>query len=70
MRFLQMLHENSDHDIDKDELGHQNEHHEEERSDEGVDTAVLETLLGGIALLPQGVLHDPIPVITWHITIT
>ena len=59
-----MLHEDSDHNIDKDELGDKDEHHKEEWSNIRINTTVLETLLGGIALLSQCVLHNTIPVVT------
>ena len=58
-----MLHEDGHHHVDKDELGHQDEDDEEERGDVLVDAAVAETVLGVITLLPQSVLHDPVPVV-------
>ena len=60
-----MFHEDGHHHVDQDELGHQDEDHEEERSHVLVDAAVTETIIGGVALLSQGVLHDPVPVIPW-----
>ena len=59
-----MLHEDGHHHVDEDELGHQDEDDEEERGDVLVDAAVAETVLGVITLLPQSVLHDPVPVVT------
>ena len=58
-----MFHEDSDHDVDEDELRHQDEHDEEEGRDVLVDAAVAEAVVGLIALLAQRVLHDPVPVV-------
>ena len=65
MRLLQVFHEDSDNHVDQDKLGHQDEDHEEERGEESGDAAVLQTVRGGVALLPDGVLHDPVPVVSW-----
>ena len=45
-------------------LGDEDEDHEEEGGDGPGDAAVLEALLLGVALLPQRVLHDPVPVVS------
>ena len=63
MRFFKAFHEDSDHDVDEDELRHQDEHDEEEGRDVLVDAAVAEAVVGLIALLAQRVLHDPVPVV-------
>ena len=59
-----MFHEDSDHDVDEDELRHQDEHDEEEGRDVLVDAAVAEAVVGLIALLAQRVLHDAVPIVS------
>ena len=61
-----MFHEDSNHNIDQDKLGHQDKDHEEERSENCGDTAVLETVWAGVALLTDGVFHNPIPIVSWQ----
>ena len=63
MRLLEVLHEDGHHHVDEDELSHQDKDYEKERGEEGVNTAVLETVRGVVTLLPDGVLHDPVPVV-------
>ena len=63
MRLLQVLHQDGHHHIDQDELSHQHKHHEEKGGEERVNTTILETFLRVITLLPDGVLHDPVPVV-------
>ena len=63
VRFFEVFHEDSNHDVDKDELRHEDEHDKEEGRDVLVDAAVAEAVLGLIALLAQRVLHDPVPVV-------
>ena len=58
-----MFHEDGHHHVDQDELGHEDEDNEEEGSHVLVDTTVPQTVVGGVALLSQGVLHDPVPVV-------
>ena len=70
VRLLQVLHEDGHHHVDQDELGHKDEHDEEERSDVLVDAAVAETIVRGVALLPQGVFHDPVPVVPWVVLLS
>ena len=52
MRLLQMLHQDSDHHIDQDELRHQDEDDEEERREIGRNAAVAQTVIALFALLP------------------
>ena len=66
MRLLQVLHQDSHHHIDEDKLGHQHEDHEEERSEDCGDAAVLQTVRGLVTLLPDGVLHDSVPIVSWQ----
>ena len=58
-----MFHEDGHHHVDQDELSHQDEDNKEERSHVLVDTAVAETVIRGVTLLSQRVLHDPVPVV-------
>ena len=58
-----MLHEDSNHDIDEDELSHEDEHYKEHRGDILIDAAVPQTVFGVVTLLPQSVLHNSIPVV-------
>ena len=52
-----MFHEDGHDHVDEDELGHQDEDDEEERSEKGCNTAVLKTVRRGVTLLSDGVLH-------------
>ena len=61
-----MLHEDSNHDVDKDKLGHEDENDEEHGRDVLIDAAVPQTVLSVIALLPQRVLHDSVPVVAYN----
>ena len=45
-------------------LSDEDEDHEEEGCDGSGDAAVLETLILGVTLLPQRVLHYPVPVVS------
>ena len=58
-----MFHEYSDDDVDEDELRHQDKDDEEERREIWRNAAVPETLIPLLALLPEGVLHDAVPVV-------
>ena len=59
-----MLHEHSHDDVDQNKLCHQDEDDEEERGEVRRDAAVAETVVAVLALFPQGVFHDPVPVIS------
>ena len=59
-----MLHEDSNHNIDQDELGHEDEHDEEHGRDILINAAVPQTVLGVVTLLPQSVLHNSVPVVS------
>ena len=63
MRLFEVLHQHGDDDVDEDELGHEDEDNEEERREERGDAAVPQTIVPLLALFPEGVLHDPVPVV-------
>lgn len=58
-----MFHENGDDDVDQDELGHQDEDDEKDGSDDAGHAAVLDAIGRVIAVLPQRVLHDSVPIV-------
>ena len=58
-----MFHEDSDDDVDQDELGHQDEDDEKDGGDDSRDAAILDTISGSIAFLAQRVLHDSVPIV-------
>ena len=45
-----MLHEDSHHHVDKDELSHENKDHKVDRSDQRADTAVGQTVVRTITV--------------------
>ena len=53
---LEMFHEHSDHDVDEYELCHQDEDDEEHRRNDGIDTAVADTVVVGVTVILQCVL--------------
>ena len=62
---LEMLHEDGNHDVDKDELGHEDEHDEKHGSDVLIDAAIPQAILGVVTLFPQRILHYPVPVVPY-----
>ena len=54
---LKVFHENSDDDVDKDELCNEHEDDEVDRSDERVDTAVVAAVVRVITVVAQCVLQ-------------
>ena len=66
MRLFQVFHQDSHNHVDQDKLGHQDEDYEEERGEESGDTAVLQTVRGGVTFLSDCVLHDPVPIVSWQ----
>jgi len=50
-RYLEMFHENSDDDVDKNELRHQDENDEEDWSDDWTDAAVVHAVVGVITVV-------------------
>ena len=55
--YLEMLHKNSDDDVDKDELCHQDEDDEEDRSDDWTNAAVVHAVVGRVTVVTQRVLY-------------
>jgi len=64
VRLLQVFHKHSHDHVDQNELGHEDENDEEEGGEVRGDAAVAEAVVAVLALLPQGVFHDPVPVIS------
>ena len=64
MRFLQMLHEDSNDDVDKHKLRHEHKDDKEDRRDDSRHAAVLDAVSGRVAVLTQRILHDTVPVVT------
>jgi hypothetical protein len=64
VRLFQVLHEHGHDDVDEHELRHQDEDDEEEGREVGRDAAVAQAVVAVLALFPQRVFHDPVPVIS------
>ena len=56
--YLKVLHQDGDDDVDKNELCHEDEDNKKHRSDKRTDTAVANTIVTCVAVIPQRVLTN------------
>ena len=64
VRFLQMLHQNGNHDVNQNELGHQDKNDEEQRREIRGHATISQTIVAVLAFFPQSVFHYAVPVVT------
>ena len=64
VRFLQMLHQNGNHDVNQNELGHQDKDDEEQRRKIRGHATIPQAIVAVLAFFPQSVFHDAVPIVT------